>query len=509
MKNVFLLLSLVLLSCADPVSKVAWRANAQGTSGGLAPGGLVPVRWALAANPAPSDSAFYGLSVDTTGSVVVAGMVDTGSGFYFGSGSTVAGTASPGSPVLVKFTPSGLVSWIATNSAGLDAAFNGVGTDASNNVYAGGYVIWGSTFTFGAFSFTGAASGGADAVLVKYNAAGVVQWVQGTTASNQDNRFVAVAVDAAGNSYGSGYTRSTSSIQYGNSVTSPVCGQWSLVFVKFDTSGAAQWISTVTTGGTSFGTASATDTSGNSFLVGGVETATSFTVGTTSSGTTVTFFGTNSGNDPGDHNPNGVVVKYDSSGNPVWYATPAAGGLATLYNGAATDSSGNITVVGYLYGTGLQDFGNGKTVTSAFSGHNALLVIYDAAGTTLAVALPSSGPSDSSFTAVSSDGQGNLYAAGYITGPGTYDFGNGATTTSSITGQVPVLVKYNSSGVAQSAQTLTSGAPSSLFSGVASPSSGSIYAVGTLGSNVQTDFGNGVKATGAYAGNNALVFRAQ
>ena len=52
---------------------------------------------------------------------------------------------------------------------------------------------------------------------------------------------------------------------------------------------------------------------------------------------------------------------------------------------------------------------------------------------------------------------GSVYAAGCIDGTGTYNFGNSVTAAGTYSGYNIVLVKYNSSGVAQWARTVTAG----------------------------------------------------
>ncbi len=96
------------------------------------------------------------------------------------------------------------------------------------------------------------------------------------------------------------------------------------------------------------------------------------------------------------------------------------------------------------------------------------------------------GTGDSFFTSVSAvASDGSVYAAGYIQGNGTYNFGNSVTATGTSTGGINiVLVKYNSSGVAQWAQTVTAGSDSSNFFGVSVASDGSVYAAGYIDGNL-------------------------
>src|SRR5438105_2525598 len=50
------------------------------------------------------------------------------------------------------------------------------------------------------------------------------------------------------------------------------------------------------------------------------------------------------------------------------------------------------------------------------------------------------------FNSVATDGAGNVYAAGGLTAPGTFDFGDDVTASAVFAGYSAVLVKYDSSG---------------------------------------------------------------
>ena len=112
---------------------------------------------------------------------------------------------------------------------------------------------------------------------------------------------------------------------------------------------------------------------------------------------------------------------------------------------------------GNSYGTGTYDFGNNVTATGSNSGYNVTLVKYDSSGVAQWAQTVTGAVDDSSFSSVSVASDGSVYAAGYIYGTGTYNFGNSVTATGTYTGNNIVLVKYDSSGLAQWAQTVTDG----------------------------------------------------
>ena len=108
---------------------------------------------------------------------------------------------------------------------------------------------------------------------------------------------------------------------------------------------------------------------------------------------------------------------------------------------------------------------------------------------------------------MSVDSTGNIYAAGYIKGNGAYNFGNNVTAAGAYSGgNNIVVVKYNPSGVAQWAQTVTSTSASvaSSFTSVSVDSNNNIYAVGAADEGVY-NFGNGVTANSLQQYNVVLV----
>ena len=137
---------------------------------------------------------------------------------------------------------------------------------------------------------------------------------------------------------------------------------------------------------------------------------------------------------------------------------------------------------------------------------NVLLVKYSSSGLAQWAQTLTAGTGSASFYCDTVDSSGNIYAAGYSSGPVTYGFGHGvtATGTSSSSDNV-LLVKYSSSGNPQWARTLTSGTNKALFYGDVVDSSGNIYAAGACYGPVTYGFGNGVTATGTSSTNVLLV----
>jgi hypothetical protein len=214
-----------------------------------------------------------------------------------------------------------------------------------------------------------------------------------------------------------------------------------------------------------------------------------------------------------------VLVEYNSSGAAQWVSslgpdwlkgiTSAPNWLAGITS-VAVDQSGNIYAAGFTPGGGTYNFGNGVTLTlGAGSNRRMFLVQYNSSGVAQWAQANSSGSADVELSSVSVDSGGNIYVAGYISGStAAYDFGNGVTAASVNSGTNILLVKYNSFGVAQWAQTVSAATDPSSISAISIDSSNNVYAVITLNRSVNAgvfNFGNQITVTNTYQYGDVLV----
>jgi len=470
---------------------------------------LVQAVWARTVSAGNGNSYFNAVAVDSSGNVYAAGCQYGNGTYIYGTGVSAQGQGSSKvDVVLVKYNSSGTALWVRTVSAGNNtSSFRAVAVDSSGNVYAAGNQGGNGTYTYG----TGVSAQGvysdpsvyyasSNVVLVKYNSSGTAEWARTVSAGNNISYFNAVAVDSSGNVYAAGYQYGNGTYIYGTGVSAQgTCIGGNVVLVKYNSSGTAEWARTIITGGENNGSifnAVAVDSSGNVYAAGY-----QYGNGTYIYGTGVSAQGTSSGN-------NVVLVKYNSSGTAEWARTVSVGNAYSSFIAVAVDSSGNVYAAGNQSGNGTYTYGTGVSAQGT-SGDNVVLVKYNSSGTALWVRTVREGNNNSSsnissFNAVAVDSSGNVYAAGHQDGNGTYTYGTGVSAQGTSSGNV-VLVKYDSGGTAQWAQSTREGNAYSIFDAVAVDSSGNVYAAGSQNGNGTFTYGTGVSAQGTSSINVVLV----
>lgn len=317
-------------------------------------------------------------------------------------------------------------------------------------------------------------------------------WARTATAGPTDSSWNGVAVDTGGNIYAAGSQFGTGTYTYGaQSTNGPFAGNNS-VLVKYDASGTVQWARTVSaSAGSSVFRAVTTDTSGNIYAAGFQNNSSTFTY----TGTTAT------GNCAGN---NLTVVKYNSAGTTVWARTVSSCGSAAQANAVATDVSGNVYAAGYQVGTATYGYsGQNATGTSTFT--NVVLVKYNSSGTAQWARSLAGGTNNAQFNALAVDSSGNIYAAGYQSGSGAYTYGSQAATATA-SGTNAVIVKYDSSGTALWANTVSAGAAASQFLGLTTDAGGNVFAVGYQTGTGTFTYG-GQSITGGSSGTNTILVK--
>ena len=343
-------------------------------------------QWTRQLGSSSRDSA-NGVATDSSGNVYVTGMTNGG----------LDGCKNAGIEDLfvVKYNSSGTKQW--TNQLGSSSrdSANDVATDSSGNIYVTGTTYWeldGNT-----------SAGKADLFVVKYDSSGTWQWTKQNGTDRYDEAR-GVATDSSGNVYVTGYTE-------GGLDGNTSVGKADLFVVKYNSSGTKQWTKQLGTWDSDFANGVATDSSGNVYVTG-------YTQG-----------GLDGNTHAGDCDL--FVVKYNSSGTKQW--TKQLGTSSYDYaNGVATDSSGNIYVVG--------DTGGGLDNNTSAGNADLFVVKYNSSGTKQWTKQLGTEKTDEA-RGVSTDSSGNVYVTGYT--DGGLD-GNNSAGRSDL-----FVVKYNSSGTKQ------------------------------------------------------------
>jgi hypothetical protein len=164
-------------------------------------------QWAARYNgPGNVDDRALQIALDTSGNVYVTG--------YSGAGASNADYAT------IKYNSAGVQQWAARYNGtgnGDDGGYS-IALDGSGNVYVTG-------FSLGSGS-------GYDLVTLKYNSAGVQDWIKRYNGTGNGNDYgFSVAVDGSGNVYAAGTRRGIGTFD-------------DFVTVKYNTSGAQQWVQT-------------------------------------------------------------------------------------------------------------------------------------------------------------------------------------------------------------------------------------------------------------------------
>jgi hypothetical protein len=262
----------------------------------VAPAGGVHEAWVQRYNgPANHADSASAIAIDKSGNVYVTG------------GSAISSIVPD--YTTIKYHSAGQQQWVAYyNGPANNADFaDAIAVDGSGNVYVTGESAGPGTYI--------------DYATIKYNSSGQEQWVTRYDGPAHDlDRASAIAVDASGNVYVTGWSS--------GSGTGVDCAT-----VKYDSAGQEQWVARYDgpVHGADQAIAIALDGSGNIYVTG-------YSVG---SGTDRDW----------------VTIKYDSAGQQLWvarYNGPANG--ADAAEAIALDGSGNVYVTGGSTGTTFSRF---------------------------------------------------------------------------------------------------------------------------------------------------------
>jgi len=226
----------------------------------------------------------------------------------------------------------------------------------------------------------GAANAGRyDLFVAKYDPSGHRLWLRQRGSSEREFAY-GVAADPAGNLYVTGYTGAGLD---GNASL----GGWDIFLMKFDSAGNWQWTKQDGASQDDEGRAVATDQAGNIFITGYVRGD---------------FHGI-----PRVGSADVFVSKYNAAGTRLWSALLGAAEVDESF-GITCDHAGNVFVTGWTDGSieGNPYQGNGDNFLAKYSPDGQRLWLRQW-GT----------PNKDTGYALATDAAGNIYVAGYSTGP--------------------------------------------------------------------------------------------
>lgn len=353
--------------------------------------------------------------------------------------------------------------WVDDIGGTGDSKPTGLVTDNQNNIYVTGYFQNTVDFDPSAGVKNLTSVGGYDIYVAKYKPDGSLVWATSMGGSGLDQANC-MAVDASGN------------VTVVGQFQSPVlnAGIFSLnnqgaegtFIIHLDANGNVTWAKSIGGNGTDRGEEVSTDAQGN--------------IAITSIFQNTVQVGTNTISAPGGAF-NGLIVKYDASGNVLWYVNQGTTGDTEVY-GNGTDGSGNIVVSGIF--TGSVDFdplGAHHVITA--SGNEYFVAKYSSSGTLIWVNM-GSGSLVNNGSVISIDSNNDVYFGGAFSSAITF----GGTTLSPQGPRDVFLVKYSSAGALQYARDI-GGTNGSIFEYQMrnDPNNNSIYLTGYMTGVVDFD----------------------
>ncbi|MBK9249628.1 MAG: SBBP repeat-containing protein [Ignavibacteria bacterium] len=358
-------------------------------------------------------------------------------------GSTPLTSSGQTDVVIARYNASGACLWaVKGGGTGADEP-NAITTDDSGNVYVTGF--FSGTATFGAATLV--SIGGRDAFVVKYNAAGVVQWARrGGSVGNEAGN--SIAVDASRNIYITGvYSDST---KFGSLAKLTSVGQSDIFLLQYNSSGTEQWSKSIGGTGTDAGNDITVDAS-SLYLSGSYNG--SIIIGTD----TLISQG----------NSDAFVAKFNTSGVAQWARSGGGTGIDAGI-ALALDATSNVIVTGNFEQKAY--FGN-DSVTSA-GNNDVFLVKYNSSGAFQWVRRGGGADGDYSQD-LAIDLTGNIYLTGFYSNSTT--FGSRTVSSSGLTDLF--VAKYTSAGSISWLQR-AGGSDYDFPYGVAADKLGNIFVVG-------------------------------
>jgi hypothetical protein len=278
-----------------------------------------------------------------------------------------------------------------------------------------------------------------------------------------------ITLDASGNVYIIGSTKSSSGIATSGSHQSTYTGNYDVFVAKFNSSGALQWGTYFGGSADDVGVGIAADALGNLYITGFTQS----TSGIATSGAWQTALGGSASNDA-------FVAKLTNTGSLVW-STYFGGSQNENGYSIAVDAGNNPILFGYTSGSSNLATAGAHQTAFAGGGTDAFLAKYNSKGS-LKWSTYFGGKGYDAGYGVSTDATGNIYITGVTTSPkGIATAGAYKTIVDSVNGNA-FLSKFDSTGKNLWGTYFGGTNGDAAYFLATNPSSGDVVLTGTTGS---------------------------
>ncbi|HNW90219.1 MAG TPA: SBBP repeat-containing protein [Bacteroidales bacterium] len=424
----------------------------------------------------------FSIALDASSNIYLVGNFWSTVDFDPGTGTANLSSSGIGDCFFAKYDASGNYIFAKKTSGPLDEIGTSIKIDNANNIYLGGYFQNTADFDPGVGVANLTSTGNMDVFIAKYNANGDFINAKSFGGASDDVGY-SISIDAAGNTFVSGYFSGTADFDPGAGTATLVSGTgFTNGFIgKYDGSGNYLWAGVLgrNNSNSAFpqrGNSIKTDNAGNIYVTGFYRALVDF--------------------DPGPglaelYAPSGQDIffaKYNTLGNCI-FAKSIGGSSDEDPRCINIDASGNIYITGIFQGTADFDPGAGVYNLTSAGSNDIFLAKYDPIGNLIFAKNMGGSSSDVGYS-VAVDAAGYIYLTGYYEGTADFDPGAGTAYLSSSGLTDCFFAKYDPSGNFVFVKKI--GGPSHDYSlSLALDASNNIYLTGNFWNTVDFDPGPG------------------
>ena len=373
--------------------------------------------------------------------------------------------------MIIKYNATGEVEW-AEGIGGTSIDYIKSVAETSD----GGYIVGGDFYVSSIDLGNGISlttKGSWDGMIIKYNAAGEVEWAE-VIGGTINDEITSVAGTSDGGYIVGGYFNS--SIDLGNGISLTKKGPYDGMIIKYNATGEVEWAEGI--GGTQQDEInSVSETSDGGYIVGGYFESSSIDLG---NGISLTNKG----------KYDGIIIKYNATGEVEW-AEGIGGSDYDHIESVAETSDGGYIVGGYFESSSI-DLGNGISLTNKGK-YDGIIIKYNATGE-VEWAEGIGGSDYDHIESVAETSDGGYIVGGYFRSS-SIDLGNGISLSNkgSTSYSDVMIIKYNARGEVEWAEGI-GGSNRDEITSVAETSDGG-YIVGGDFNSRSIDLGNRISLT--------------